>query len=206
MAPVVPIVMAIGAKVAAGAAAVKGAIAASAIGSKVIAGVSAVKGAVGAASTAVKGLSVVGKVGSAIGKIGTAVKATKVGGAIAKGVAAVGKTKVGGALIKGGKAVSGFAKAHPVVTSVGQTAAQQGVSSAMSAQARSTYPNFGGALTIGEDTTTASKLNTAAQNSRLDAYNNSVFGSSMSLSNTFAGESGGSGIFSSLLKNKNTLS
>lgn len=199
MAPVVPIVMAIGAKVAAGAAAVKGAIAASAIGSKVIAGVSAVKGAVGAASTAVKGLSVVGKVGSAIGKIGTAVKATKVGGAIAKGVATVGKTKVGGALIKRGKAVSGFAKAHPVVTSLGQTAA-------MSAQARSAYPNFGGALTIGEDTTTASKLNTAAQNSRLDAYNSSVFGSSMSLSNTFAGESGGSGIFSSLLKNKNTLS
>ena len=190
MAPVVPIVMAIGAKVAAGAAAVKGAIAASAIGSKVIAGVSAVKGAVGAASTAVKGLSVVGKVGSAIGKIGTAVKATK----------------VGGALIKGGKAVSGFAKAHPVVTSVGQTAAQQGVSSAMNAQARSTYPNFGGALTIGEDTTTAPKLNTAVHNSRLDAYNNSVFGSSMSLSNTFAGESGGSGIFSSLLKNKNILS
>lgn len=180
--------MAIGSKVAAGAAAVKGAIAASAIGSKVIAGASAVKGAIGAASTAVKGLSVAGKVGSAIGKIGTAVKATKVG-----------------ALVKGGKAVSGFAKAHPVVTSLGQTVAQQGVSSAMSAQAGSTYPNFGGALIIGEDTTTAPKLDTAAQNARLDAYNNSVFGSSMSLRNTFAGESGGSGIFSSLLKNKNTL-
>lgn len=193
------------AKVAAGLAAAKAAVAATAIGSKVIAGVTAVKGAIGAASTAVKGLSIVGKVGSALGKVGTAIKATKVGGAIAKGVTAVGKTKVGGALVKGGKAVSGFAKAHPVATSLGQIGAQQGVSSAMSAQAGSTYPNFGGALTIGEDTTTASKLDTAAQNARLDAYNNSVFGSSMSLRNTFAGESGGSGIFSSLLKNKNTL-
>ena len=195
------------AKVAAGLAAAKAAVAATAIGSKVIAGVTAVKGAIGAASTAVKGLSIVGKVGSALGKVGTALKATKVGGAIAKGVTAIGKTKIGGALVKGGKAVSGFAKAHPVATSLGQTTLQQGVSSAMNAQTGATPSNFSSALTIGDDETNATKLNTEAQNARLDAYNNSVFGSSMSLKNTFAGESGGSGsgIFSSLLKSKNTL-
>lgn len=201
------------AKVAAGLAAAKAAVAATAIGSKVIAGVTAIKGAVGAVGTAVKGLSVVGKVASVAGKVGSAIKATKVGGMVVKGVTALGKTKIGGALVKGAKAVSGFAKAHPVVTSVGKTAAQQGVQtlSDMATQANSFMPasNYSPALTINSDDDTTSKLKISEQQARTSAYQDSVFGSSMSLANTFAGESGGSGsgsgVFASLLKNKNTL-
>lgn len=198
------------AKVAAGLAAAKAAVAATAIGSKVIAGVTAVKGAIGAVGTAVKGLSVVGKVASVAGKVGSAIKATKVGGMVVKGVTALGKTKIGGALVKGAKAVSGFAKAHPVVTSVGKTAAQQGAQtlSDMATQANTFMPtNYSPALTINSDDDSTSKLKIAEQQARTSAYQDSVFGSSMSFANTFAGESGGSGsgIFSSLLKSKNTL-
>lgn len=200
MAPVVPIVMAIGAKIAAGAAAAKAAVAATAIGSKVIAGVTAVKGAIGAATTAVKGLAVVGKVGGALSKVGTAIKATRVGGAIAKGVAAVGKSKIGGALFKGAKAVSGFAKAHPVVTNLGQTAVQQGVQSMANAQQQGNSV-VDTALTL--DSEAESSKDIAGQNARTTSYNDSVFGSAMNISNNqFAGDGSGAGLFSGLLKQK----
>ena len=194
------------AKVAAGLAAAKAAVAATAIGSKVIAGVTAIKGAVGAVGTAVKGLSVVSKVGSVLGKVGTALKATKVGGMVVKGATALGKTKIGGALLKGGKAVSGFAKAHPVATSLGKTAAQQGASSLVSSlQANPVSNIMDGAVSLTDDT--ASTLKISEQQARTSAYQDSVFGSSMSFANTFAGESGGSGsgIFSSLLKKQHVL-
>lgn len=200
MAPVVPIVMAIGAKVAAAAAAAKTAIAATAIGSKVIGAVGAVKGAIGAASTAVKGLSVVGKVTGALGKVGTAIKATKVGGAVAKGIAAVGKTKIGGALFKGAKAVSGFAKAHPVVTNLGQSAVQQGVQSMANAQQQGNSV-VDTALTIDSDAESSKDI--AGQNARTTSYNDSVFGSAMNISNNqLAGDGPGAGLFSGLLKQK----
>jgi hypothetical protein len=200
MAPVVPIVMAIGAKIAAGAAAAKAAVAATAIGSKVIAGVTAVKGAIGAATTAVKGLAVVGKVGGALGKVGTAIKATKVGGAVAKGIAAVGKTKIGGALFKGAKVVSGFAKAHPVVTNLGQTAVQQGVQSMANAQQQGNSV-VDTALTI--DSEAESSKDIAGQNARATSYQDSVFGSAMNISNNqLAGDGPGAGLFSGLLKQK----
>jgi hypothetical protein len=194
------------AKVAAGLAAAKAAVAATAIGSKVIAGVTAVKGAIGAATTAVKGLSIVGKVGSVLGKVGSAIKATKVGGMVVKGATALGKTKIGGALVKGAKAVSGFAKAHPVATSLGQNVAQQGASSLVSSLQQGAMPaDAFKAVSLTDDT--ASTLKISEQQARTSAYNDSVFGSSMSLANTYAGESGGSGsgIFSSLLRSKNTL-
>ena len=200
MAPVVPIVMAIGAKIAAGAAAAKAAIAATAIGSKVVAGVTAVKGAIGAVGTAVKGLSVVGKVASVAGKVGSAIKATKVGGMVAKGVAAVGKSKIGGALFKGAKAVSGFAKAHPVVTNLGQTAVQQGVQSMANAQQQGNSV-VDTALTI--DSEAESSKDIAGQNARTTSYNDSVFGSAMNISsNQLAGDGPGAGLFSGLLKQK----
>lgn len=200
MAPVVPIVMAIGAKIAAGAAAAKAAIAATAIGSKVVAGVTAVKGAIGAVGTAVKGLSVVGKVASVAGKVGSAIKATKVGGMVAKGVAAMGKSKIGGALFKGAKAVSGFAKAHPVVTNLGQTAVQQGVQSMTNAQQQSNTV-VDTALTI--DSEAESSKDIAGQNARTTSYNDSVFGSAMNISNNqLAGDGPGAGLFSGLLKQK----
>lgn len=197
------------AKVAAGLAAAKAAVAATAIGSKVIAGVTAVKGAIGAATTAVKGLSIVSKVGSVLGKVGTALKATKVGGMVVKGATALGKTKIGGALFKGAKAVSGFAKAHPVATSLGKSAAQQGASSLVSSlqQGAAPIPTTAFSKAVSMLDNTASTLKISEQQARTSAYNDSVFGSSMSLANTYAGESGGSGsgIFSSLLRNKNTL-
>jgi hypothetical protein len=61
------------------------------------------------------------------------------------------------------------------------------------------------AVSLVDDTT--STLKVSEQQARTSAYNDSVFGSSMSLANTYAGESGGSGsgIFSSLLRSKNTL-
>lgn len=201
MAPVVPIVMAIGAKIAAGAAAAKAAIAATAIGSKVVAGVTAVKGAIGAVGTAVKGLSVVGKVASVAGKVGSAIKATKVGGMVAKGVAAVGKSKIGGALFKGAKAVSGFAKAHPVVTNLGQTAVQQGVQSMANAQQQQGNTVVDTALTL--DSEAESSKDIAGQNARTTSYNDSVFGSAMNISNNqLAGDGPGAGLFSGLLKQK----
>lgn len=178
-------------------------IAASAIG-KAVAGV----GAKIASSAAVKGIvGVAGKVGSALGKVGTAIKGSKIGTAVVKGATAIGKSKVGAAVTKGAKAVSGFSKSHNIASSLGETLVSKGMDMVSDAnqQAASAYSTFGKALTIGSEDDTVSKLTTAAQNSRIDAYNNSVFGTSMSFSNTFAGESGGSGIFSSLLKSKNTL-
>ena len=184
MAPVVPIAMAIGAKVAAGAAAVKGAIA--------------------AGVTAVKGLAVVGKVGAALGKIGTAIKASKVGMAIGKIGGAIKASKVGGYVIKGAKAVSGFAKAHPVVTGMAKTAAKTAVKQGVSNLVSNASENIN-SMNMFQQGTSEVKKDMTGFNARSEAYNNSVFGTAMRLSdNELAGDSGqGSGIFSSLLKTKN---
>ena len=176
-------------------------VATSALG-KAIAGV----GAKIASSAAVTGLKTVGAniaksaVGKAVSGFGSKVASSVVG----KGVKAVGSKVVSGlAKVKSSAPIKSFM--YDAIDQGTMTMAKNAISGG--SQQSFSSSTFSKALSIGEDniSSASSSLTTAAQNARMDAYNNSVFGSSMSLSNTFAGESGGSGIFSSLLKNKNTL-
>ena len=191
MAPAIPVAIAL-----AKAAAAK--IATSAVGV-------AVKGAVTkiASSAMVTGLKSVGAkiASSAFGQGVKAVAGKVAGSAFGQGVKSVGS-----------KVVTGLAKAKSsgAVRSLADTVVNQG---AMSAFQSATQPKQTGSMMdafslTGDDTTTKTATLDTGKTARTDSYNDSVFGSAMSLSqNTFAGESGGSGsgIFGSLLKSKNTL-
>lgn len=190
MAPAIPVAIAL-----AKAAAAK--IATSAVGV-------AVKGAVTklASSAMVTGLKTVGAkiAGSAFGQGVKAVAGKVASSAFGQGVKTVGS-----------KVVTGIAKAKSstAVQSLANTVVNQGASTMFQ---NLTQKNQTGSVTDafalnGDETTKAKTLDTGVTD-RTNSYNESVFGSAMSLSqNTFAGENGGSGsgIFSSLLKTKNTL-
>ena len=182
MAPAIPVAIAL-AKTAAAA------VAKSAVGV-------AIKGAATklASSALVTGLKTVGAkiASSAIGQGVKTVAGKVASSAFGQGVKSLGS-----------KAVTGFmkAKSSTAVQSLANTTINQGAMNAFQGaiQKQQTQSSFSSGLNSFED----DSATTAAQNDRLNAYNESVFGSAMSLSNnTYAGESGGSGIFSSLIKSK----